>query len=76
MARDEGEEMDDKDKIILDAAKKYLNGHPPDFKLFRGRKSYTAQQIIEELEKDQKFRAWFVENVLRLSTELFLRGKT
>jgi len=64
------------DRVIIDAAKKYLNNHPPGFKLFRGRKSYTAQQIIEALEKDKNFKKWFVENVLKLSTELLLRGKT
>lgn len=61
--------------VILDAAKKYLNHRPPNFKLFRGRKSYTAGQILEALENDKKFREWFVENILRLSTELFLRGQ-
>jgi len=70
--------MNDKecDQVILDAARKFLNGHSPDFKLFRGRRTYTAPQIIEALEKDPSFRDWFTENVLRLSTELFLRGKT
>jgi hypothetical protein len=67
---------EDCEKVILDAAKKYLNGHTPDFKLFRGGKSYTQDQVIEALEKDPRFKQWFVENVLRLSTELFVRGKT
>jgi len=69
--------VDDKkaEESIIEAAKRYLNSHPPDFKLFRGRKSYTAQQIIEALEKDPKFRDWFVKNVLSLSTEIFMRGK-
>jgi len=65
----------DCDQVILDAAKKYLNGHPPDFRLFRGRKSYSAAQVITSLEEDPDFRAWFTQNILRLSTELFLRGK-
>lgn len=70
--------MNDKEceGVIIEAAKKYLNGHPPDWKLFRGRKSYTAVQVIEALEKDKKFKVWFVKNVLNLSTELLLRGKT
>jgi len=61
-------------QVVIDAAKRYLNHHPPDFKLFRGSRGYTANQIIESLEKEEEFRAWFVENVLKLSTELFLRG--
>jgi hypothetical protein len=63
------------EKIIIEAAKKYLNGHHPEWKLFRGKKAYTAQEVIEALEKDKNFREWFVKNVLSLSTELFIRGK-
>lgn len=68
--------MDDQkcEEAIIEAAKKYLNGHPPEWKLFRGRKTYSASQVIEALEKDPSFKTWFVKNVLSLSTELFIRG--
>jgi len=69
--------MNDKkcEQQIIDAAKKYLNGHPPEWKLFKGKKEYTADQILVALEKDPNFREWFVNNILTLSTELFIRGK-
>ena len=67
--------MNKQEKVIIDAAQKYLNGRPPNFKLFRGTKSYTANQIIEALKKDKEFRKWFTDNVLRVSTEIFIRGK-
>lgn len=63
------------DQTIIDAAKKFLNHHPPNFKLYLGEKSYTTDQIMQALEEDKKFREWFVTNVLNLSTEIFLRGR-
>jgi len=68
-------EMNEQERTIIEAAKEYLNGRSPEFKLFRGKKTYSASQIIEALENDRDFRNWFVKNVLSLSTELFIRGK-
>lgn len=59
---------------ILEAAKKYLNGHPPEWRLFKGKKPYSASEVLTFLEKDPKFRKWFMTNVLVLSTEVILRG--
>lgn len=69
--------MNDKkcEQVIIDSAQKYLNGRPPNFKLFRGTKSYNADQIIEALKKDKEFRKWFTDSVLTVATESFIRGK-
>jgi N-acetylneuraminic acid mutarotase len=59
------------EKIILS----YLESRPPDFKWVKGFEVYDKQKTIELFKKSEEFRKYIIEQVLKLATDLFIRGK-
>lgn len=43
--------------------------------IYVGSKSYTIEDIIFEIENDTKFGILYVQDILKLSIDLVLRGK-
>lgn len=61
--------MDEIERVVLD----YLKRRPPDFKWVMGREILDKKTTIERFKKDEKFRRFIVENVIKLAVDLFIR---
>lgn len=69
--------MNDLKTIVLEYLKEYLRSddRTKEYKIFVGFNSYTILDIISEIENDTGFGISFVNDMLKLTIDLVLRGK-
>lgn len=66
------------DKELIAAIKKTLieiSHNNPTWRLLRGRESLSAEQVIQKLENDKKFRKFVVTHYVELAVLIENRGR-
>ena len=62
-----------KEKELVQAIKKHVNGQDDGWKFIMGREVLTKKAFLEKLGKDKKFRSTVVELVYNLSIDILTR---
>jgi len=62
-----------KEKQILKAIKKHVNGQNNNWKFIYGRKAMGKEEFLEKIDKDRKFQKFVVDMVVQLSIDILTR---